>query len=803
MSPRLCLLACGSLGALALACPALAQSTVTLPEIVVSGPLKPPRHRKPARPKPPVVTALVAPAPAQPAPASSLPGPSPLQQRYQLPQTVESITAERIERTINVIDTEDAVKYMPSLFVRKRNEGDNQAVLATRSWGLSSSARTLIYADDILLSSLIGNNNSNASPRWGMVAPEEIARIDFLYGPFSAAYPGNSMGGVLNITTRMPDKFEKTLKQSESFQSFSFYNTHDTYRTDQTSGSIGNRWGPLSAFVSFNFQNSFSQPLAWVTTASAVPAGVTGVIPQLGRAGGVANVLGSGGLLHTEQVNTKAKFALDITSWLTATYTVGFWSNDQKSRVQTYLTDAAGNPTYGGSAAGSAFASNTYNQNQQNLANALALKTDTHGKFDWDVVFTRYDYLQDIQRNPFTATPTGASFTDTGKIARLDGTNWMTFDAKGIWRPGGPGGAHELSAGYHFDQVVLNNPTYQTATWFAGPDSTNALYSVGNGKTQTEALWLQDAWRFAPGFKLTLGGRGEVWRAFDGFNLSTTTASATGAITGTSAMTQPSVEAMRFSPKGSLSFEPSKQWLLTASAGIANRFPTVTELYQNATVAGVVVFPNPNLAPEQALATELAVERRFDDGKVRLSVFEDDTRNALISQNGIVAGTTTPTAFVTNVDKVRDRGVELAWQKADPFIRRVEWFGSVTYVDSVILSDPTFVSTTGTTAVGKHVPNVPMWRATFGGTYRPTDELSWTLVGRYQGKTYATLDNTDTVRNVFQAFDPFLVFDTRVQYKLGERGSIALGIDNLTNEKYHLFHPFPQRTYVVQGRVTF
>ena len=81
--------------------------------------------------------------------------------------------------------------------------------------------------------------------------------------------------------------------------------------------------------------------------------------------------------------------------------------------------------------------------------------------------------------------------------------------------------------------------------------------------------------------------------------------------------------------------------------------------------------------------------------------------------------------------------------------------------------------------------------------------MSWTLVGRYQGKTYATLDNTDTVRNVFQAFDPFLVFDTRVQYQLGERGSIAFGIDNLTNEKYHLFHPFPQRTYVVQGRVKF
>src|SRR5439155_3755181 len=85
---------------------------------------------------------------------------------------------------------------------RKRNYGDNQSVLATRTWGLNSSARSLIYVDDILISNLQGNNNSNASPRWGLVAPEEIQRIDFLYGPFAAMYPGNSIGGVLQITTR-------------------------------------------------------------------------------------------------------------------------------------------------------------------------------------------------------------------------------------------------------------------------------------------------------------------------------------------------------------------------------------------------------------------------------------------------------------------------------------------------------------------------------------------------------------------------------------------------------------------------
>jgi iron complex outermembrane receptor protein len=266
---------------------------------------------------------------------------------------------------------------------------------------------------------------------------------------------------------------------------------------------------------------------------------------------------------------------------------------------------------------------------------------------------------------------------------------------------------------------------------------------------------------------------------------------------------QPALGSARFSPKTSLSYEPNAEWLFTASLAVANRFPTVTELYQNATVAGVVVFPNPNLAPERALATELAVERRFTDGKLRFSLFQDGTRDALISQTGVVAGTTTPTAFVSNVDHVRVRGFEFAWLKANILIPRVEWFGSVTYADSVILSDPSFIGTNGSAAVGKRVPNVPLWRSTFGATYRPDENWAWTVAGRYQSKTYATLDNTDYVQNVFQAFDPFFVFDTRLHFKATKNASLEFGIDNITNATYHLFHPFPQRTYVLQGRMTF
>ena len=635
-----------------------------------------------------------------------------------------------------------------------------------------------------------------------MVAPEQIQRVDMMYGPFAAAYPGNSIGGVLLFTTKMPDKPQASIKQSESFQTFDFYNTKDTYRTDQTSVTLGNRWNDLSVFLSGSYQNSYSQPLGWVTTASALPAGTTGVIQQLSRTGTTANVLGASGLLHTEQTNLNAKAAVDITSWLTATYSVGFWQNNQNSNVQSYLKDAAGNPTFAGPAIGAGFASGTYTLKQQDLGQALSLKTDTRGSFDWDVAITRFDYLTDIQRNPFTVAATGTGFTNTGKIARLDGTNWTTADAKGIWRVTG---GHEISFGVHGDYNVLNNPTYQTANWTGGPDSTGTLYSRGDGKTQTVALWAQDVWRFAPQFKLTLGARWESWRAFDGYNYvgNTATNSATGAITSTSLLLPPDLSASRISPKASLSWEPNNDWTVTASFGVANRFPTVGELYQIASNGGVLYNPNPGLKPEKAFSEEIAIERKFADGKVRVSFFQDDTRDALISQSSTSPTSGLVTAFTTNVDHVRNRGVELAWQKERVVFDSLDLFGSVTYVDSVILSDPAFVGTNGSTAEGKRAPYVPAWRSTLGGTYRFNEAWAWTVVGRYQSKIYATLDNTDNVANVYQAFDPFFVVDTRIQYKVTQYGSLAFGIDNIGNAKYHLFHPFPQRTFVVQGRLQF
>jgi iron complex outermembrane receptor protein len=723
--------------------------------------------------------------------------------RYQLPQRSFSVTAGEIDETINLKDPEDAVKYMPSLFVRKRNDGDNMAVLATRNWGLNSSARSLIYYDDLLISALIGNNNTSASPKWNLISPEAIARVDFLNGPFAAAYPGNSIGGVLLISSKMPDKPFAVARETVSVMSWNQYGTKDSYATSQTSAAAGNRDGALSWLVSANYLDSFQQPLSY-TTSAGIPAGTTGTFLAKNKVGQDANVVGTGILAHSQQTSANLRLAYDLTPLVQATYSLGIWNNHQTSNPQTYLRSAAtGLPTFAGI---STFANATYIWDETHLSNAVAVKSDSKGLFDFDLSASSYNYLEDTQLNPFTVTG-GVGFSQNGKITRMDGTNWQNADAKGIWRPFGFGGPHEVSFGVHGDRYRLENPTYASALWYQTTSTgTGQLYSNGEGETRTGALWLQDGWKLQPNLKLTLGGRWENWQARDGVNVVTATSSA-GAITSTFATNQPGLASANFSPKASLSYDPNKDWNITVNFGEAYRYPTVLELYQNVTVGNTITVANPFLKPEQDFTGELNVERHWNDGRVRLTLFRERTNNAIVSQTNAINATQTAATF-SNVDAIRLQGIELSADKDDVFVQGLQLFGSVTYVDSRILADANWAGKdplTGvpTTAVGKRVPYVPDWRAKFGVTYRPNDSWAYTVAARYSGKQYSTLDNTDIVSHVYGAFDNFFVVDMKVHYKATTKFAFDFGIDNLFNEQYFLFHPFPGRTYVLAAKYTF
>jgi iron complex outermembrane receptor protein len=704
-------------------------------------------------------------------------------QQLTLP-AIASITSRKAEETVNLIDTEDAVKYLPSVFLRKRNYGDTQATMATRTWGVSSSARSLIFADGVPLTALIANNNTIGGPRWGLVAPSEIARIDIMYGPYSAAYAGNSMGAVMEITTRLPEKLEGSITQSQAVQRFDLYGTSSTYGTAQTTGDIGTRFGKLAIRASGNYQNSNSQPLSYVTNAS-FPTGTTGGYEEKNKLGNPANVLGATGMLHTGMTNAKIKTAYDLTPSLRAAYTFGYWKNDANSGVNPFI-ERSGDPTFAGQPG---FASGYYLLDQSHTSHSLSLRSDTKRTWDFEVVGTRYDFGKDQQRSPTQASSTGDTFGEPGRVAVLDGTGWKTLDLKAIWRPSGDETSrHTVSVGVHTDRYVLENTTFNTPEWTAGDFTT--VFTEGDGKTRTYAVWAQDAWRLTPTLRFTFGGRYEDWQGYDGFNKS-----------GNTMVTQPTVSASKFSPKGALAWTPSLDWTVTASVGKAYRFATASELYQLVSTGTTFTSPNPDLEPDDVLATELRTERRTDRSLVQLALFHEDVHDAIISQFlPLVPGSSQLFSYLSNVDHVRSQGVELVLGANNLLLRGLELQGSGTYTNAktLALSGRASATAPAEAAIGKQLPNIPKRRATFSATYRPDvkQRLALTVAGRYSDMMYTTLDNADVNPNTYQGFAAWFVADARANFRFDNHWSAGLGVDNVLNRKYFLFHPFPQRTFV-------
>ncbi|WP_380785466.1 TonB-dependent receptor [Sphingomonas sp. R86521] len=701
------------------------------------------------------------------------------------PATQASVDAATIAATVNAVNVEDTLKYLPSLLVRKRHIGDTQAPLATRTNGVGASARSLVYADGALLSALIGNNNTNASPRWGLVSPQEIARIDVLYGPYSAAYPGNAIGAVVNITTRLPDRLEATVTGGTNLQTYDQYGTHQTLPAYQFGATLGDRFGPLALFGSYDHVTSNSQPLLFVTATRPAPASgagtpVTGGYDDVNRTNVPIRVLGASAIEHQQQDRFKLKAALDVTPSIRLSYVGALFLNDTDAVAQTYLRDAAGTPVFAGTVnsgsrtytlAPAAFSGGTYAFDERHWSHALSATGS--GAVDWQVIGTLYDYAQDDQRSPTTALP-AARTGGAGTITRLGGTGWTTLDAKAGWNATA---AHRIDIGAHFDRFELHSNRYVTDDWISGQPG--QLNLASRGRTRTAALWAQDAWRMTPAVTLTLGGRYEWWRAYDGSNFSLAPAIAA---------TQPVLTAARFSPKASLAWDASPVVTLRASFGTAWRFPTVGELYQIVTTP-VAAVPNPNLKPERALSEELSAEHHDDHGTLRVSLFNESIRDALISQTGPLNGTPTLATFVQNVGRTRARGVEAAVQRVD-IVPRFDLTGSVTYADATTRENAAFPA-----AVGKRLPQVPKWKATLVGTWRPVDGVSLTAAGRYASRFYGTLDNSDVVGNTYQGFYKYLVVDLRAQFKVGEHYTLGLGVDNVGNDRYFLFHPFPQRSF--------
>jgi len=730
----------------------------------------------------------------------------------RVPSTVETVTAQDIAENINAISSGEALNYLPSMHVRERYIGDRNGILVMRVNSSVSSAQTAVYADDLLLSNFL-NNSYSTPPRWGMVSPEEISRVDVLYGPFSALYPGNSAGGVVLLKTRMPEGFEAHAKLDIFGQRFQLYGTNQNYTGSHGSISLGNKTGNWSYVVSVDHLDNNGQPQTFGAATKASVAGntpstlVSGAVRDIDTSGNPRIITSAIGADHTVQDNAKLKLAYDFSPLLRATYTLGYWQNFSTTYASTYLKDAAGNPVFNTTSSGAGkyvrFAgdSNLYTlsgtapgySESVHVMHGLSLRSDTRGAWDGEAVFSYYDQDKDNSRtagnNGSLADSGFGAVRPAGTITVGDGTGWETLDLRADWRPSGDmNSAHKVSFGYHIDRYVLKSITSTVANdWLAGPLSPTPT-SNSFGKTQTQAMYVQDAWQVAPEWKMIGGVRAEQWRAFDGSNYNAANVAAYRQLN------YADRSSSNLSPKLSLAYQANNDWAYRLSLGRAVRYPTVAEIFQVISLPNNVKQNDPNLKPEKVSSGELVAERALDRGVWRTSLFWENKTDALISQTDT---TVTPTiSSIQNVDRVRTYGLETVLNLNDFLIKNLELNGSLTYTSSTIEAD-----SRNPGLVGTDQPRIPAWRATVVATYRASDRLSYSLSYRYSGHQHNALFNTTTHQyndvnpDVYGAVSQYRVVDAKLLFKWKPHWTLSAGINNLGNYKYYVNpNPYPQRT---------
>jgi outer membrane cobalamin receptor len=101
-------------------------------------------------------------------------------------------------------------------------------------------------------------------------------------------------------------------------------------------------------------------------------------------------------------------------------------------------------------------------------------------------------------------------------------------------------------------------------------------------------------------------------------------------------------------------------------------------------------------------------------------------------------------------------------------------------------------------STGKRQPRLPTWRANAIVTYRANEKLTASVSVRYSSGQFGQLNNSDTNGFAYTGITSYVVADLIAKYKITRQWTAMGGINNVNNDKYWIFHPFPQRTFFAQ-----
>jgi len=692
---------------------------------------------------------------------------------------------------INAINVEDLMKYAPNFFVRKRYIGDANAVPGFRGTHSSQSARSMVMIDGFVVSDYTGNS-FGFPPKWGLIGPGEVKQFDIVYGPYSARYPGNTMGGLVSITTSEPEGPEAFAVVQGFAQPYRQYGTKDRFSgfTFEAGAGFKQENGPWSGRFSVRHLDNVSQPMqfsqlvpATGPASSVIGTPVTGAVadPELITPTPVSGAYAPD---HTVQDQFRARLGYDFGGW-TATALFTLWTTDSRTlKSETYLRDAAGNPVFDGKVtvdgktwtAGAGLGQGLTGKTE--MLAGLKLQGPLAG---WDVTVNLSHYWIDKLAARRSNTYTAGINNGAGTLSVQGTTGWWTGDLLAVRMTG----AHEIAVGMSANLYETAVDNFTAANWRTRE---GLAFSTGTfGRTTLISFFAEDKVSLSDTVSLTAGLRYESWRASGGG-----ICRQVGAAPVCQRYDTRNGDAL--SPKLSAQWAFAPDWHAQLSLATAKRFPTVGELFQGRLDALGNFDPNsfdPGLKPEKSTDANLILRHDFGGVRVTGSLFYQDVKDAIFSVQGFNRNGIVTTSF-KNIDKVRQYGAELIVEAQDVLIPGLDIDVNLAWIDARTVRNAALPA-----SEGARFPRIPEWRVNGNIRYAISDTVKASV-----GLRYASRPNTDlagTQRgDTYGYTSELLIIDLRLTWDITGQLQASMGIDNVGNDKAWVFHPYPQRTGVVE-----
>lgn len=690
---------------------------------------------------------------------------------------------------INAATTEDIVKFAPSIVIRRRFIGDANGTLGLRGSNMFQTSRSMVFADGVPLHYLLQSRWSG-SPRWTMVSASEIAQVEVLYGPFSAEYSGNAMGGVVLIETAIPQQQEFHFDASYFSQDFAAYDFDKSVGGYKSFISYGNKIDDVSVYFSYNHLQNDSQPQSFyygATPSGTSPINVSGAISAVDELDRPQLFFGDTGVINTGTDNYKFKLGYNFRNW-SSILTIAYEDRSSVANsANSYIVDDNGNQIWSGDVNhnGQLFSIpasrlNVSHMDRDSLSIGLRVKGYLSDTVGLEANLSHFSILNDQTRASFT-NPKDPTYTPAGQITDYDNTGWKTAEMKLTVEQF----AHKaltLVTGARYEAYQLNISVYDSIDYING--SKDRLNNSSGGETTINALFAQLHWQMTQQWDMTLGGRYETFHSNKGYYSQDDSQTPQLDL-----ISVPHTSNSQFSPKFSLAYQANEDWTFRYSLAQAYRYPIVEELFSQYQAYNTVSQANPDLRPEAGIHHNLSADYLLNKGYVRVNLFSENIHDVIESQSTTLPGGLSVRTFVP-IEKVTTRGVELIYQQRDISFKGLNLNANLAYTHAQIVTN-----SVNPEIEGNLYPRMPKWRANLLAHYALTEQWDIGATMQYASNSYGRTDNLDSADHVYGAQDSYLRVGLKSTYHWDDNLKFSLGVDNLSNQISYVAHPWPGRTW--------